>query len=240
MPIFERAGTSLYYEESGSGYPLLLFAPGGMRSNIEFWHNSQFDPTVEFAADFRVIAMDQRNAGRSHGPVSAADGWHTYTGDHIALLDHLGIARCHTMGGCIGSSYCLSLIKEAPDRVSSAVLQNPIGLHENREAFRERFDGWAKALQRDDASLTDAALTSFRERMYGGDFVFSVTRDFVRSCTKPLLVLAGDDLYHPAPISREIALLAPRAELVESWKTPDVVTAAVARVRDFLKAHQAA
>ena len=54
------------------------------------------------------------------------------------------------MGGCIGSSYCLSLIKEAPDRVSAAVLQNPIGLHENREAFREMFDGWAKALQRHD------------------------------------------------------------------------------------------
>jgi pimeloyl-ACP methyl ester carboxylesterase len=240
MPSFDHAGVSLYYEEFGSGYPLLLFAPGGMRSSIEFWHKSPFDPTRELAADFRVIAMDQRNAGSSRGPVSAADGWHTYTADHVALLDHLGIARCHTMGGCIGSSYCLSLIKEAPDRVSSAVLQNPIGLHENREAFREMFDGWANALQRDDASLTDAALTSFRERMYGSDFVFSVTRDFVRSCTKPLLVLAGDDLYHPAPISREIASLAPKADLVERWKTPDVVTAAVAQVRDFLKAHQGA
>lgn len=238
MPIFERAGTSLYYEEFGAGYPLLLFAPGGMRSNIEFWHKSPFDPTREFAADFRVIAMDQRNAGRSHAPVSAADGWHTYTADHIALLDHLGIARCHTMGGCIGSTYCLDLIKEAPSRVSAAVLQNPIGLHQNREAFYEMFDGWAKELQRDDASLTDAALSSFRERMYGSDFVFGVTRDFVRSCTTPLMVLAGDDLYHPAPISQEIAALAPRAELVEHWKTPDTVTVAAARVREFLKANQ--
>ena len=142
------------------------------------------------------------------------------------------------MGGCIGSSYCLSLIKEAPDRVSAAVLQNPIGLHENRDAFREMFDGWAKALQRDNAALTDAALASFRERMYGGDFVFSVTRDFVRSCTTPMLVLMGDDLYHPAPISREIAALAPKTELVENWKTPDTVGATVARVREFLKSHQ--
>ncbi len=238
MPIFERAGISLYYEEFGSGYPLLLFAPGGMRSSIEFWHKSPFDPTREFAADFRVIAMDQRNAGRSHAPVSGADGWHTYNADHIALLDHLGIARCHTMGGCIGSTYCLNLIKEAPDRVSAAVLQNPIGLHENRKAFYEMFDGWAKARQRDDASLTDAAMGSFRERMYGSDFVFAVTRDFVRSCATPLLVLAGDDLYHPAPISREIEALAPAAELVEHWKTPETVASAVARVREFLKAHQ--
>src|SRR3984893_13306337 len=145
MPTFKRGDVSIHFEEFGSGYPVLLFAPGGMRSSIEFWHKSQFDPTVEFAANFRVIAMDQRNAGQSRGPVSAADGWHTYAADHIALLDHLGIKRCHTMGGCIGSTYCLSLIKEAPDRVSAAVLQNPIGLHENQDAFREMFDGWAKA-----------------------------------------------------------------------------------------------
>jgi pimeloyl-ACP methyl ester carboxylesterase len=238
MPIFERSGISLYYEEFGSGYPLLLFAPGGMRSSIGFWHKSPFDPTTEFAADFRVIAMDQRNAGRSRAPISAADGWHTYTADHIALLDHLGIAHCHIMGGCIGSSYCLSMIQHAPDRVSAAVLQNPIGLHENREAFREMFDGWAKDLQRENATLTDAALMSFRERMYGGDFVFSVTRDFVRSCIKPLIVLAGDDLYHPAPISREIASLAPNVEMVETWKTPGTVAGAVRHVRDFLKSHQ--
>src|SRR5437879_7038828 len=82
MPVFERPGISLYYEEFGSGYPLLLFAPGGMRSSIEFWHRSPFDPTIEFAGDFRVIAMDQRNAGRSPGPVRGADGWHTYAADH--------------------------------------------------------------------------------------------------------------------------------------------------------------
>ena len=237
MPIFERAGTSLYYEEFGSGYPLLLFAPGGMRSGIEFWHKSPFDPTRQLAANFRVIAMDQRNAGRSHGPVSADDGWHTYAGDHLALLDHLGIERCHTMGGCIGSTYCLNLIAAARERVSAAVLQNPIGLHENREAFREMFNGWAKELQHQDASLTDAALVSFREHMYGGDFVFGVTRDFVRSCTTPLLILAGDDLYHPAPISREIATLAPKADLIEHWKTPTTVTAALTRVREFLSAN---
>jgi pimeloyl-ACP methyl ester carboxylesterase len=239
MPSFERAGISIYYEEFGSGYPLLLFAPGGMRSAIDFWHRSPFDPTSEFAADFRVIAMDQRNAGRSRGPVSANDGWHTYTADHIALLDHLGIERSHVMGGCIGSSYCLGIIKDAPDRVSAAVLQNPIGLTDNnRAAFREMFDGWAKELKAERAELTDAALGAFRERMYGGDFVFSVTRDFVRSCQKPMMVLAGDDLYHPAPISRELAEIAPNLEFVPTWKTPEAASEAVKRVRAFLKKNQ--
>lgn len=240
MPVFERSGVSLYYEEFGSGYPLLLFAPGGMRSSIEFWHQSPFDPTREFAADFRVIAMDQRNAGRSHGPISSGDGWHTYTADHLALLDHLGIGQCHIMGGCIGSSYCLSLIKAAPERVSAAVLQNPIGLtSENRPAFYEMFDGWANKLKSDRPGLTDAIAASFRAAMYDSDFVFAVTRDFVRACRKPLLILAGSDLYHPAPISREIAELAPKSEIITTWKTPETVPGAVSRVREFLKAHRA-
>jgi pimeloyl-ACP methyl ester carboxylesterase len=238
MPTFKRNDVSIYYEEYGSGFPILLFAPGGMRSAIEFWHKSPFDPTVELANDFRVIAMDQRNAGQSRAPVTGADGWDTYTNDHLALLDHLGIKRTHAMGGCIGSSYSLNLIKLAPDRVAAAVLQNPIGLHNNREAFYEMFDGWGKSLQGHQPDLTTAALASFRERMYGTDFVFNVDQDFVRRCSTPLLVLAGDDLYHPAPTSRRIAELAPHAEILVDWKRPEVIAATVARVRTFLKSHQ--
>src|SRR5438105_15718413 len=126
MPLFERADVSLYYEEFGSGHPLLLFAPGGMRSSVNFWHRSPFDPTVELASDFRVIAMDQRNAGNSTAPISASDGWEAYTADHLALIDHLGLKQCHVMGGCIGSSYCLGMMKAAPERVTAAILHNPI------------------------------------------------------------------------------------------------------------------
>jgi hypothetical protein len=73
--------------------------------------------------------------------------------------------------------------------------------------------------------------------MYGGDFVFNVSRDFTRSCRTPLLILAGADLYHPAAISREIADLAPNAELIERWREPEVVGETVAAVRRFLGKH---
>jgi pimeloyl-ACP methyl ester carboxylesterase len=238
MPTFKRGDVSINYEEYGAGYPILLFAPGGMRSSIEFWEKSPFDPTTELAADFRVIAMDQRNAGKSTGPISANDGWDTYTGDHLALLDHLGIRRCHLMGGCIGSSYCLGLIKAAPLRVSAAILQNPIGLSaRNREMFFAMFDGWAQALQGERPQLEDSALRQFRDRMYGGDFVFNVSRDFVRTCETPMMILCGNDDYHPTETSKEIAALAPNSELIEKWKTPDAIGATVKRVREFLIAH---
>ncbi len=238
MPIFKRSDVSICYEEFGTGFPLLLFAPGGMRSSIDFWHQSPFDPTVEFASDFRVIAMDQRNAGKSVAPISASDGWHTYTEDHLALLDHLGIDRCHIMGGCIGGSYNLSIMKAAPARIMSAVLQQPIGLSlRNRELFFQMFDGWAKALKDARPEIDAAAFAPFRQRMYGADFVFSVTRDFVKGCPIPMLVLCGNDDYHPIETSTEIAELAPNAQVIMNWKTPDLVRGTVSRVREFLRAN---
>jgi pimeloyl-ACP methyl ester carboxylesterase len=236
MPMFERGNVSLYYEEYGSGYPILLFAPGGMKSSIEFWHRSPFDPTAELASDFRVIAMDQRNAGRSRAPLSRSDGWETYAGDHLALLDHLGIQRCHLMGGCIGSTYSFGVIKAAPARVSAAVLQNPIGLSpKNGDMFRAMFDSWANELKPQHPEIDDAGRHEFRERMYGGDFVFGVSRDFVRACQTPMLILCGSDDYHPTPTSEEIARLAPNAELIREWKTPELIPQTVKRVREFLK-----
>ena len=136
MPVLKRDDAEIYFEEFGSGYPVLLFAPGGLRSRIEMWHAPPEGParpwndwTDELASRYRVVAMDQRNAGRSRGAIASHHGWHTYASDHLALMDQLGYQRFHTLGGCIGSSYCLKLCEMAPERVSAAVLQNPIGLH---------------------------------------------------------------------------------------------------------------
>src|SRR5688500_12783986 len=120
-----------------------------MRSTIERWGGAPWDPRTELAADFRVIAMDQSNAGQSSAPVRSGDGWDTYAADHVALLDELRIDQCHVLGGCIGGAFCLSLIRAASERVRAAVLQQPIGLGgENRYAFHELFDGWAEELRK--------------------------------------------------------------------------------------------
>jgi pimeloyl-ACP methyl ester carboxylesterase len=239
MPIFDAGdGVRLHYEQYGEGFPLLLLAPGGMRSTAATWERAPWHPIRELAPEYRVIAMDQRNAGASTAPVRATDGWEAYTADQIRLLDHLGIERCHVLGGCIGGSFCLGLMKAAPERVVAAVLQQPIGLsNTNRDVFYALFDDWRDALDADRTRASMDAWSAFRERMYGGDFVFNVSREWVQHCEHPMLVLMGNDVYHPSETSRQIAALAPRGELVERWKEPPALAGAVSRVREFLRSH---
>ena len=237
MANFTRGDVSLHYEIHGEGFPILLFAPGGMRSAIPFWRNSEWDPIAALAPHFKVIAMDQRNAGQSLAPVAASDGWHTYTADHIALLDHLGIEKTHLMGGCIGGPYCFGVMQQAPERVAAAVLQQSIGNDgKNRELFYAMFDQWADGLKETMPSVSEAAWNTFRGNMFDGDFVYNVSREFVADCATSMLVLMGSDPYHPEAVSREIADLAPNARLVERWKDP-AADGTVATAVEFLKAN---
>src|SRR2546421_733864 len=118
MPVFTRPDAEIYYEVHGSGFPLLLFAPGGLRSQLDYWRQSPSNPSApppwmnpmaDLSSRFTVIGMDQRNAGASHGAVTSTHGWHTYASDHLALMDHLGHRRFHVMGGCIGGSFGFTL-----------------------------------------------------------------------------------------------------------------------------------
>jgi pimeloyl-ACP methyl ester carboxylesterase len=237
MPTIEHGDARIYYEEFGQGFPILTFAPAGLQSTIEAWSQpaAPINPITEFAGSFRVIAMDQRNAGgRSHGPITAKDGWHTYTGDHVALLDHLGIARCHVYGQCIGGSFILSLLQAQPERVAAAVLAQPIGrvgaVPPGRPA---RFEAWAKSLH-DHPEATPAVLDVLYRNLYDPGFVYSVDRAFVATCRTLSLVLAGNDEAHPLPISEELAKLLPSCEFIREWKTGPALTSARARVKEFL------
>lgn len=239
MPTLRRGEIAIEYQVHGSGYPLLLLAPGGMRSATAMWSRAPYHPIREFSGQYRVISMDQRNAGASSAPVTASDGWHSYAEDQLALLDELEVERCHVLGGCIGGAFALALIARAPHRVSAAVLQQPIGYSgTNREVFYELFDGWAAELKQTRPEIPNQAFAAFRSRMYDGEFVFSVDREMVAACPVPLLVLRGNDVYHPSPISEEIARLAPRAELLHDWKAEEFVPRTVTHVRNFLSEHR--
>jgi hypothetical protein len=122
--------------------------------------------------------------------------------------------------------------------VSAAVLQNPIGLHpEFPNYFPESHAAWANEQRASRQDLDEAAIQSFGRNMWGRDFVFSVTRDFVRGCKVPCLVLPGDDTAHPAVIGGELAELLPKAEQFYPWKGPEHLDAQCDRVIGFLEKH---
>ena len=247
MPVLQRDDAEIHYQEFGSGYPLLLFAPGGMRSTMSMWwaENSPSGAlrpwnnwTDVLASQHRLIAMDQRNAGASKGAIEADHGWHTYAADHVALLDHLGIDTCHVLGVCIGPSFCLKLLEKAPERVHSLVLQNPIGLNpEHLNYFPDGFTAWADEICAGRPELDRDAVEAFGDNMWNHDFVYSVDRDFVREIDRPAVVMPGDDIPHPAVIGIEVAELLPGAERLMEWGGPKFAGQQFDTVAGFLAHH---
>jgi pimeloyl-ACP methyl ester carboxylesterase len=236
MPMLERYGVSLHYEEYGSGYPILLLAPGAFDSAIDWWERSPINPITLLQSDYRLIAMDQRNAGQSRALITATDGWHSFTDDHLALLDYLGIQQCHVLGQCIGVSFALRLIQVQPWRISAAALLQPIGTLVNPPQPSDGFGRWRAALT-GHPEATEEVLDGFQRNLYTYDFVYNVSRDFVASCQAPLLVLAGNDKPHPFPIAEEIARLAPNAEFIPEWKQGELLEVATKRIQEFLASH---
>jgi pimeloyl-ACP methyl ester carboxylesterase len=128
MSFYEKGPVRIHYEETGSGFPLLLIAGGGLNSTIAgLTSGSPFDPIVEFKGEYRCIASDLRNAngGYSSGPLEIDRPWDAYTDDHLGLMHHLGIDKFMALGFCIGGPFIWNLLRRAPDRILAAVLAQP-------------------------------------------------------------------------------------------------------------------
>src|SRR5712691_3456629 len=248
MSFYEKGPVRIHYEEAGSGFPLLLIAGGGLNSTIASLANP-FDPIPEFKGEYRCIASDLRNAnsGQSSGPIEVDRPWDSYTDDHLGLMDHLRIDKFMVMGFCIGGPFIWSLLKRAPNRIAAAVLAQPVGW---RPEMRDRkypgafWTTWGPALTAKRPEITMQTADQFVTRMFetNPDFVFTVTRDFVRSCQNPILVLPDDVPPHPYAVAMECVMLAPNAEVsIFPWKEPkERIPLAVRQIHSFLKAHQPA
>ncbi|MCP4380382.1 MAG: alpha/beta hydrolase [Hyphomicrobiales bacterium] len=237
MALFQRDDVRIHFDDEGDGFPILLIAAGGMRSHNALWENAPWNPRTALAGEYRLIGMDQRNAGESTAPVSGDDGWAAYTADQLALLDHLGIDDCHVIGMCIGGPYVAGMLKAAPERFRSAVMLQPVGIEGNRPVFYDLFDDWAEALAPAHPEADEAAWTSYRSNMWDGEFMLTATTDDLESVETPILVLRGDDIYHPSSTSHAVAAHAPNATLVEEWKEGDELEAADTTIRGFLTQH---
>jgi pimeloyl-ACP methyl ester carboxylesterase len=249
MPLYRKGAVSIHYEEAGSGFPLLVIPGGGLNSTIAgLSRSSPFNPMEEFKGEYRCIASDLRNAndGQSVGPLEVDRPWDAYADDQLRLVDHLGIEKFMVLGFCIGGPFIWNLLKRAPNRIVAGVLAQPSGSRpEMRELFYEgNMKGWGPALAAKRPEITMDMVDKFLTRMYrtDPDFVFTVTRDFVRSCQTPVLILPDDIPQHPYAVAMESAMLAPKAEVsMFPWKEPkERIPLAVRQIRSFLRAHRSA
>nr|TFG51976.1 MAG: alpha/beta hydrolase [Hyphomicrobiales bacterium] len=243
--FFENGPVRIHYEEFGSGFPLLLIPGGGLNSTISGLARMPFNPVEEFMGEYRCIAADLRNAnaGQSSGPLEIDRPWDSHSDDQLALMDHLGIDKFMVMGFCVGGPITWNLLERAPDRVVAAVLAQPSGFRpeDPDRTYNGNMNGWGPELVRRRPDITMEMVDAFLTKMYRNvDFVYSATRDFVRNCQTPVLILPDDSPPHPYAVAMESAMLAPNSEVsMFPWKEPpERIPLAVRQIRSFLRAHR--
>jgi pimeloyl-ACP methyl ester carboxylesterase len=247
MSFYEKGPVRIRYQEAGSGFPLLLIAGGGLNSVMAGLATSPFNPIEEFKGEYRCIFADLRNAnpGQSSGPLEIDRPWDSHTDDHLGLMDHLGIDKFIVLGFCIGGPFIWNLLKRAPDRVVAAVPAQPVGFRPEMPTvlYDNSMTGWGPDLVKRRPDITMDMVDKYLTKLYrSSDFVLTVSRDFVRNCQTPVLILPDDIPAHPYAVAMECAMLAPNAEVsMFPWKEPkERIPLAVRQVRSFLRAHRPA
>ena len=246
MPFYEKGNVRIHYEEAGAGFPLFIIYGGGLNSTVAY-PNGPFDAVAEFKSEYRCISMDLRNAngGQSTGPLDVDNPWDAHTNDQLGLLDHLGIDKFLVMGFCIGNPLIWNIQKRAPGRIVASVHAQPSGVDPNHRDYfiKNNLAKWAPKLIESRPDITMEMVQRYLDKMYKGvDFVLTVTRDFVRACRTPMLVLPDNVPSHPYAVAIEMTHLAPNAQMsFFPWKdNKENVTLAVRHIRMFLKANRPA
>ena len=245
MPIYQKDEVAIYYEEIGRGPPLLITPGGGLNSRIKNWPTAVINAMEIFKNDFRCITMDQRNAngGESKGPIATEDPWGAFADDQLGLMDHLGIQKFTYMGYCIGGCFAGTLLKRAPERILAAVFCQPVGHRpENPDVmYRSGRDVWAPELLAQRPELNQEEIETYLHNLYrtNPDFLYSVSRDIIRHCQTPILVLPDDSPAHPHQTAIDVASLAPNGEAtVFPWTSPPHLKKhTINRVREFIRTH---
>ena len=244
--VYQRGDVRMHFEETGTGVPLLIIPGGGLNSTVAGLATHPFNPIEEFKDEYRCIASDLRNSnrGQSSGPLEIDRPWDSHADDHLGVMDHLGIDKFMVLGFCIAGPFIWNLLRRAPNRVVAAVLAQPSGWSSETPTlfYDSNMRGWGPDLVARRPDISMDMVDRFLTTMYRAnpDFVFTVTRDVVRECEMPVLILPDDIPAHPYAVAMETAMLAPRSEVsMFPWKEPkERIPLAVRQIRSFLRAHR--
>lgn len=177
-------GIETRYEVRGKGEPLLMFSPGGFDATLEKWSSlgvygktRMLEPLVE---RFQCILFDRRETGSSGGRVERIT-WQHYVTQGRGLLQHLGHASAHLMGGCMGCSPVVAFAAGYPEMVRSMVLYWPVGGAKYRINGHQRFIQHLAFVQQEGlaavVALAKTGNKSFGEDPRGGPWVSVLRRN---------------------------------------------------------------
>ncbi len=142
MPTATINGITTRYEVTGSGPPLLMYAPGGFDATLEKWATIGVYARIKLLdhlpEKYTCIAFDRRETGQSGGRVERVT-WDHYVAHGKGLLDHLGFDKAHLIGGCMGCCPVTAFAVAHPESVLSMILYWPVGGTRYRLAGHLRF-----------------------------------------------------------------------------------------------------
>jgi pimeloyl-ACP methyl ester carboxylesterase len=212
-------GIQLYYEEYGTGTPLLLLHYFGAS-------HAAWDPFLsDLASDYRVISVDLRGHGSSTNP-SVRFTMRQSALDVYSLLDQLGIQKIQAIGASAGAMTLLHMATQQPDRVEAMILVG--GTSYYPEVCREEMLRWSpddpSALEyfRQHATRGEAQARDLAKQFHGfkdnyDDMNF--TPPFLSTVRARTLIVHGDrDVYFPVSIAVEMYDAIPRSYL---WIYPN-------------------
>ena len=117
MPVVDRQGIHLYYDDRGSGPAVLLHTGGG--GDCRMWELAGYTEALDGC---RQLLMDHRGHGRSDQPVGlAAHAIDEYVADVIAVLDHASVDRAILLGYSSGADVLYRTAAAHPDRCLALV-----------------------------------------------------------------------------------------------------------------------
>src|SRR3982075_2106458 len=164
-------GIMTRYEVVGSGAPVLMYAPGGFDATLEKWSTQGVYAKIKLMdhlpKKYSCIIFDRRECGQSGGRVERMT-WDRYVAQGKGLLDRLGIARAHIMGGCMGCCPVAAFGVAHPEMVLSMILYWPVGGAKYRISSHQRFAEHLAFVQQHGLAAV-VSLVGEHGKPFGGD-----------------------------------------------------------------------
>lgn len=253
MPAARLNGIEIYYQERGSGFPVVL--THGLGDCAELW-----SPLAEaLAGRYRVVSWDMRGHYRSEAPEELSQ----YTQDIVvkdlrALCDHLGIERAVHGGHSLGGYTALRFYQAYPERVAALILHGTGPGYRKPDGSQAWTDRLAKLADWQEGHFEPSARLAAKELRVGAPALGTVARHLVRGVAGvergvmahprfvdatavrvPALVIVGENDknfmasadYFAAALPDGRKVVVKEAGHVAALERPEVVSAAV---REFL------